>query len=248
MRKRGDDNNPSGYQVKGEDQARNYLAQIGKRPGILAGEALRKVLDSLDGDRWFQTTMADFWLGLREDDGKRRRSIEPPKNPFSAKMAKQLKLRGKAQVARKSDIKQWHEEWVAREMLDAMVQDLDRRLDRASAETSTAIRQNLPMLIDQLRGVVGVVHGLPERAFMSTLDHTEQLEVKSLRLVDALRMRWIDDEERLYWIGELARANREEERELERLADMDRSAKQGQVIGEGTAPSGPGRPAGRFRL
>lgn len=41
----------------------------------------------------------------------------------------------------------------------------------------------------------------------------------------ALRMRWIDDDERLFWIDMLRKSNREEERLLERMVDEDRALK-----------------------
>lgn len=245
--KRKGDADTANYQIRGEEQARSYLLSVGAELGTMTADLLRNALSELEGEHWFQTSVADFWLGLTERQGKTRRSSQPPPSPFSRAMAKKLGLVGQAEVATREQLVDWDRKWLARLAVESIHKDLVRRPGSRAETTAAELldQERLSVLIDGILGVVGPTLCVSVPAFQMVQANTHRLQVRRMKLSEALRHRWVITEDRLFWLDQFRQARKIVEADLTRMIETELAADQRSRLAASTgAAAGPARRRG----
>lgn len=193
------------YEDQGLHRAIKFLGLLGIRPGTLSKEAVRQELDKLDPTAMLQVTVADFWLGLAKSEAQKRRKKQPPINPF--------KEVGISSLATKASIEQWELEW---RMVEASKPLAISRVAKVR-HVGFQMRSQFAWFV-QDGDVVGLAEQPPVACFAEAIIRPEDLSVRKLTLVDALRMPWKDTGEQIFWTKRLHHGNRAIEAELEDMA------------------------------
>ena len=194
------------YEDEGLDLAVQFLGLLSVRIGTLTKEGVREAIDNLPPTTKLQVTVADFWLGLARKEAQDRRRDEPPINPFTIRD-------GKMFLAAKASIEQWEMAW---RMIEASRPLAISRLPKVR-RVGDHMRCHFTWFVHDAH-VVGLAGQPPVACFTEALTRPEDLSVRHLTLVDALRMPWKDSQEQIFWTKRLHHGNREIEAELEGLA------------------------------
>ncbi|RDS85887.1 hypothetical protein [Dyella psychrodurans] len=169
-------------------------------------DALRQRIDALDPATPLKATLADWWLGISQTEGRQRRKIQPPPNPFTA-------TQGSTLTATKGAIADWEAGWRAKESASLVGQRHVRSRLPAVHRQGQILQAGMLVLIEG-NAVVGVVGDLPERLVTTTA--FAECSVRSMSLEAALLEPWRDPTERRLWTERYRARNRLMEEEIER--------------------------------
>lgn len=202
--------NKEAYYDEGRKQAIDLFKEQFPRQAksihmAMSAEELRARLRKLPDTTAFNSALADLFVGISQEIGRKRRgSPPPPPNPF--------KGHKNNQKASKADIIQWDKHWRQQKAQSLIAQVFMEAGLPEVRDYGRLLRSKLLWMVSEGR-VMGSVDDLPVELFEQA--DPSELDVRAWTVEQVLVRRWLDPDEQTLWVQRFKAGNRFLEAALE---------------------------------